>query len=70
MYPTMEQVESANRFQLARWTRFLDSPGMKFIGTDQFEAALDREVAIMNRICERFQEMGGMTPEISKLLGW
>jgi len=56
--PTMEAVEKAGREQICRWWRFLSSP------------ETDQEVKIMNLIAERFDEMGGFTPEISKRVGW
>jgi len=55
--PTMEEVEKADREQLCRWWRFLRSP------------LTDSEFEIMNRIAERFDEVGGFTPEISKRIG-
>jgi len=62
-YPTMKEVEQADRFTLCKWWRFLDSPGMH--GGD-----IDEETRIMNRIAERFSAAGGITVEISKRLGW
>jgi len=56
-YPTMEEVEAADRQTICRWYRFLPSPGLN-------------QKAIMNRICERFKDMGGFNAEISKSLGW
>lgn len=69
-YPTLEQVENADRTQLARWYRFLPSPGRLAIGTSDFQAVMDREVAAMKRITDRFVAMGGFTPEISKAIRW
>lgn len=57
-YPTLEEVESATRYQLARWYRFLPSP------------TTDAEVAVIRRIVARFNELGGMCPAISKGIGW
>ncbi len=57
-FPTMEQVEKASHADLARWHRFLpigDTPQQK---------------KIMKRIDERFKKLGGMTPEISKRIGY
>lgn len=56
--PTIEEVEKADREQLYRWWRFLSSP------------STDDEAKVMNRIVERFDEVGGFTPEISKRIGW
>jgi hypothetical protein len=57
-FPTMEQVEKADREQLARWYRFLPSG-------DQLE-----QRKIRHRLAERFQKMGGMTSELSKKIGF
>jgi hypothetical protein len=70
MYPTMEQVEAADRVQLAGWMRFLPSPGASVKRMKDFDEALVREKVILDKIAERFKEMGGMTPEISKQIGW
>jgi hypothetical protein len=56
-YPTIEEVERANRDQLARWYRFLPSG----------ETEADQK--IMKRIAERFEKLGGMTPELSNKIG-
>ena len=69
-YPTLEQVEQADRRQLCIWSRFLPSPGMSAIGTDKFQEVLDAEAPINKRIGQRLQELGGFTPEISKEIGW
>lgn len=57
MYPTLKEVENADRRQICSWYRFLPSP-------DKPE-----KVEVMNRIVERFKQFGGFTPEISKELG-
>lgn len=71
-YPTMEQVEAADREQLCRWWRFLKSPGASALNGDHalFLATTDRESKIANRLAQRFKEAGGFTPEISKRIGW
>lgn len=71
-YPTPEEVEQANHLQLCRWYRFLPSPGMNAIGTDEpeFTNVITRQRKIMDRIVERFKEGGGFTPAISKAIGW
>lgn len=56
-FPTMEQVERANREQIARWYCFLavpKSPG---------------EQGIADRIADRFLNMGGLTPGLSRKIG-
>jgi hypothetical protein len=56
-FPTIQEVEKADKEQLARWYRFLPSG----------ETAADQK--IMKRISERFEKFGGMTPELSKKIG-
>jgi hypothetical protein len=56
-FTTIEEVEKADKEQLARWYRFLPSGG----------TAVDQK--IMRRIAERFDKLGGMTPELSKKIG-
>jgi hypothetical protein len=53
-FPTIEEVEKADKEQLARWYRFVPSG----------DTAADQK--IMKRIAERFDKLGGMTPELSK----
>ncbi len=65
-YPTMEQVEDANKEQLARWYRYLRSPGQEAIGAPNFSEVLEAQVPIMNRIVDRFHGMGGWDKELSK----
>lgn len=74
-YPTIEQVNAADRYQLCSWWRFLPSPGSRVLARhnykqEDFDRALEAEAKIMDRISERFNEVGGFTPEISKSLGW
>jgi len=56
-FPTIEEVERADKEQLARWYRFLPSG----------DTAADEK--IMKRIGERFEKLGGMTAELSKKIG-
>jgi hypothetical protein len=56
-FPTIQEVEKADKEQLARWYRFLPSG----------ESAADQK--IMKRIAERFERLGGMTPALSKKIG-
>ena len=71
-YPTMKEIEQADHMTLAYWVRFLPSPGAGAIGADKaaFEAALTDEAERLARIMERFHAKGGMTPTISKTIGW
>ena len=56
-FPTLEQVEKADKEQLARWYRFLPSG----------ETIADQKT--LRRIAERFDKLGGMTTELSKKIG-
>ncbi len=69
-YPTLEEVEYAGRLQLARWYRFLPSPGSSAVGSEAFELVCQREQKIMAQIILRLHNGGGMTPSLSKLVGW
>jgi hypothetical protein len=57
-FPTMEQVEKAAHEQLARWYRFLPSGDTK------------EQQKTQDRIAERFKELGGMNPVLSKKIGF
>jgi hypothetical protein len=57
-FPTLTQVETASREQLAKWYRFLPS------GDTQ------EQQSIQDRIAARFKELGGMNPELSKKIGF
>lgn len=69
-YPTLEQVNAADRRQVCTWYRSLASPGWWAVGKEDFREVLEREAKVMDRICERLKELGGFTPEISKSIGW
>ncbi len=56
-FSTIEQVEKADKEQLARWYRFLPSG----------DTAEDQK--IMKSIAERFAKIGGMTGALSKKIG-
>jgi hypothetical protein len=56
-FPTTQEVEKADKEQLARWYRFLPSG----------ETAADQK--IMKWITERFEKLGGMTAGLSKKIG-
>ena len=69
-YPTLEQVEAADHTQLAKWYRFLPSPGANAAGKPDKMQIMTEQMSVMGRITDRFEEMGGMTPEISKAAEW
>ncbi len=69
-YPTLPEVDEATHLQLARWYRFLKSPGASAIGGSQFAEIMTIESDVMRRIVYRLNLKGGMTPEISKEIGW
>jgi hypothetical protein len=56
-FPTMKQVEKARRERIARWYRCLPPPRTA------------RQQDIMHRIADRYMNMGGMTPGLSKKIG-
>lgn len=57
-YPTIAEVESADHEQICRWARFLEVTANR------------KEQEVVIKICDRFDEFGGITPEISKKIGW
>lgn len=67
-YPTLDEIETADRITIARWYRYLPSPGVNHLGEENFIDHCNHESALMNRINDRFEEYGGMTHEISKLI--
>lgn len=69
-YPDLVAVETADKFQLARWMRFLPSPGEAAVGTAEFDTAFAQEAKVLEAIIARFAQSGGWTPEISKAVGW
>ena len=72
-YPTADEVDAASHEQLARWMRFLPSPGEFAVSRDdrdEFERAMVWESAILNRIVERFNAAGRWNPVLSKKVGW
>jgi hypothetical protein len=54
----MAEVEKASREQLAKWYRFLPSGNTK------------EQQRVQDRVAERFKELGGMTPALSKKIGF
>jgi uncharacterized membrane protein (DUF2068 family) len=71
-YPTLADVESASLFQIGSWYRFLGSPGASAIycSREVFELVRKTESTILRRIEQRLREGGGMTPQLSKQIGW
>ena len=56
--PDFPTIEKASREQLAKWYRFLPSGQTK------------EQQQIMDRIAERFKQLGGMNPALSKKIGF
>lgn len=56
-YPTVQEVEKADRTQICRWYRFIPSP------------ITNAQAEILKNIVRKFKELGGMTPAISKEIG-
>jgi hypothetical protein len=71
-YPTIEEVNNADIEQLVKWYRFLNSPGLNYVDSELgiFKYKIKEETSIINLICQRINEVGGFTPEISKRIGW
>jgi hypothetical protein len=57
-FPTIAEVEKASRDQLAKWYRFLPSGDTK------------EQQSVQDRVAERFKKLGGMTPALSKKIGF
>ncbi len=57
-FPNLSEVEAATQFQLCRWYRFLPV------------AKNTVEVKIIDTVIEKVKANGGMTPELSKEIGW
>ena len=55
-FPTLDQVEKANKERLAKWCRFPLGPTPE-----------QRET--LRRVAKRLNQLGGMTPELSKKIG-
>lgn len=56
-FPTSAEIEKANVDQLARWYRFLLPQTAE-------------QNKLMDRISERLKKAGGMTPALSKKIGY
>jgi len=69
-YPTIEEVHKANKVQLARWYRFLTSPGVIWVEHKDFEVIAEEERRVMSLIMLRFKQLGGMNPLLSKQIRW
>ena len=76
-YPSMAEVEKADRVQLGKWMRFLPSPGISHYDTSNDPSinervrsfALSVECETLHLIETRFRSLGGWSPEISKEVG-
>jgi len=71
-YPTIDEVNSADRLQLGRWVRFVPSPGLGVVGKNmkEYRIVADAEKIVLDRILARFDELGGWDSLLSKEIGW
>ena len=69
-YPSRDAVEKADRVQIARWWRFLPSPGVNYLGQEDFLEMAHYEAETMDMINAKFENFGGMSHELSKAIGW
>lgn len=72
-YPTLEEVEKASRLDLGTWMRHLPCAGANTPegqAPSVAEATRLSEAKVLDRIRERFQELGGWNPILSKAVGW
>lgn len=69
-YPTYQAIQEATHEQLARWSRFLPSPGNKAVGCPDFETVMQNEGEMMAYILQRFEMQGGWNSTLSKIIGW
>jgi hypothetical protein len=70
VYPTLNEINQASHYELGKWMRFLQSPGLCAAGEKDFDNVMNREKKLLDRIIERFSEMGGWNPSLSKMVGW
>jgi hypothetical protein len=68
-YPSLDAVARASNVELAKWYRFLPSPGVNHIGSEGFSELYRHECDVLHLISERFMASGGMTPALSKEIG-
>jgi len=57
-FPSLDEIEHASREELAKWYRFLPTGGTP------------EQKKILDRIAARFKALGGMTPTLSKKIGY
>ena len=69
-YPSKERIEEADRIQIARWWRYLPSPGINHINNEDFFEMTQYEAELMDLINAKFEKFGGMNSELSKIIGW
>lgn len=58
IWPSIEEVEQADREQVCRWWRFLPC------------ARTEKERKVIEAVSYAYDWHGGITPEISKKIGW
>lgn len=70
-YPTYKEIDDASHVQLAKWHRFLPSPGQNHIGKIDFEKHWQNEVDKMEFIRTRlYCVFGGISSSVPKHIGW
>lgn len=72
-YPTIQQVETADRKQLADWYRHLPKPGTstELFHNHALSLKIEKEeMVVRDRIIERLNELGGFAIEMTKRTGW
>lgn len=57
-FPTLAEVDRASADTIRRWYWFLPVPRNH------------EELEVVNAVVDRFLDLGGMTPQASKKIGW
>ncbi len=62
-FPTVDEVAKASRLEICRWYRSLPP-------VESGDDDADSKEVVIGYVVTRFYEMGGMTAETSKKIGW
>ena len=65
-----KEIDNSSHYQLAKWYRFLPSPGQKSVGKPKFKEDMEKEADLLEYIIHKFNKKGRFTPELSKQIGW